>query len=118
MGKHLDTACAGCICSRSVLKENAWIAFHQLRIDELTHKWSQFTPQLSPIICQHVNYELYAELIKSKLCGTFGDVACNTNVKVPKLNEDEENIIRYAAGYIPFKLLKKDEKNVHDRVLV
>ena len=58
--------------------------------------------------CEH---ELYAELIKSKLCGTFGDVACNTDVEVPELNEDEENIIRYAAGYIPFKLLKKDEKN-------
>ena len=49
-------------------------------IDELPKKWSQFTPQLSPIICQHVNYELYTELIKSKLCGTFGDVACNTDV--------------------------------------
>ena len=100
MEKHLDTACAGCIRSRSVLKEKAWIAFHQLRIDELPKKWSQFTPQISPIICQHVNYELYAELIKSKLCGTFGDIACITDVEVPELNEDEENIIRYAAGVI------------------
>ena len=58
-----------------------------------------------------MNYELYAELIKSKLCGTFGDVACNTHVEVPELNKDEENIIRYAAGYIPFKLLKKYKKN-------
>ena len=73
---------------------------------------------LSPIICQHVNYELHAELIKSKLCGTFSDVACNTDVEVPELNEDKENIICYAAGYIPFKLLKKDEKNDYDRVLV
>ena len=64
-----------------------------------------------------MNYELYAELIKSKLCGTFGDVACNTDVEVPELNKDED-IIRYAAGYIPFKLLKKDEKNDYDRVLV
>ena len=38
--KHLDTACAGCIRSRSVLKEKPWIAFHQLRIDELPKKWS------------------------------------------------------------------------------
>ena len=68
--KHLDTVGAGCIRSRSVLKEK-WIAFHQLRIDGLPKKWSQFTPQLSPIICQHVNYELYAELIKSKICGTL-----------------------------------------------
>ena len=88
-------------------QEEAWIAFHQLRIDELPKKWSQFTPQLSPIICQHVNYELYAELKKSKLCGTFGDVACNTDVEVPELNEDEKNIIRYAAGYIPFKKTRK-----------
>ena len=40
------------------------------------------------------------------------------NCEVPELNEDEENIIRYAAGYIPFKLLKKDEKNDYDQVLV
>ena len=46
--KHLDTACGGCIRSRNVLKEKAWIAFHQLRIDELPKKWSQFTPQLRP----------------------------------------------------------------------
>ena len=65
-----------------------------------------------------MNYEWYAELINSKLCGTFGDVACNTDVEVPELNEDEENITRYPAGYIPFKLLKKDEKNDYDRVLV
>ena len=30
------------------------------------------------------------------------------------LNEDEQNIIRYAAGYIPFKLLKKYEKSFSD----
>ena len=42
----------------------------------------------------------------------------NTDVEVPELNEDEENIIHYPTGYIPFKLLKKDKKNDYDRLLV
>ena len=38
------------------------------------------------------------------------DSPCSTNVDIAELNEDEENILRYAAGYVSFKLLKKYEK--------
>lgn len=109
LGKHCNAALTGISRSKSVLKEKAWIAFHHLRISELPKLWSKFTPNLSPLVCQHVNYKLYTELVKSKLCQSAP--LRYTRVEVPELNEDEENIIRYAAGYVPFKLLKKYEKS-------
>ena len=33
------------------------------------------------------------------------------SIDISPLTTDEENIIRYAAGYVPFKLLKKHEKD-------
>ena len=69
-------------------------------------QWTKFAPTLSPLVYQHVNYELYAALVKSKLC-QLSTQHNTTYVEVPELNEEEENIIRYAAGYVPFKLLKK-----------
>ena len=95
--------------SKSVLREKLWIKFHYLRITELPKLWNGFSSDLSPLVCQHVNYKLYVELMRSNLSQ---DSSCSTNVDIPELNEDEENILRYAAGYVPFKLLKKYEKSL------
>ncbi len=108
LSKHFTSDSTGNSRSRSVVKEKAWIAFHKLRISELPQLWSKFKPNLSPLVCQHVNYQLYAELVKSHLC--LSVPPRNTHVEVPELTEDEENILRYAAGYVPFKLLTKYEK--------
>ena len=90
--------------SKSVLREKLWIKFHYLRITELPKLWNGFSSDLSLLVCQHVNYKLYVELMRSNLSQ---DSSCSTNVDIPELNEDEENILRYAVGYVPFKLLKK-----------
>ena len=97
--------------SKSVLKEKVWIKFHHLRISELPKVWSVYSSDLSPLVCQHVNYKLYAELVRLNLGqGTL----CYKNVDIPELNEDEENILRYAtAGFVPFKLLMKFEKSLN-----
>ena len=71
--------------------------------------WNGFSSDPSPLVCQHVNYKLYVELMRSNLSQ---DSPCSTNVDIPELNEDEENILRYAVGYVPFKLLKKCEKSL------
>lgn len=106
--QHCTSALSGSSRSRSVLKEKAWIAFHQLRISELPKVWIHFTTKLSSLIYQHVNYKLYAELVKSKLCRSAPPYSTHTDIQI---SEDEENIIRYAAGYVPFKLMKKYEKS-------
>ena len=33
------------------------------------------------------------------------------SVDVPTLTVDKENVIRYVAGFVPFNLLKRNEKN-------
>ncbi len=93
--------------SKSVLREKAWINFHRLRVSELLRLWNQFAPRLSPLVDQHASYTLYAEIVKSKLCES---TSLRTHIDVPELTMDEENIVRYAAGFVPFKLLKRYEK--------
>ena len=60
---------------------------------------------------QHVNQMLYEKQIKSH----FSTECESANVELgssepPEITVDEENIIRYAAGYVPYKLLKKYEQ--------
>ncbi len=55
----------------------------------------------------HASYTLYAEIVKSKLCE---NTSLRTHIDVPELTMDKENIGRYAAGFVPFKLLKRYEK--------
>jgi hypothetical protein len=61
---------------------------------------------LSPLIYQYVNQKLYGDLIDSY----FKPRIEGRVIEVPELTGDEENILRYAAGYVPYKLLKKYEK--------
>ena len=95
--------------SRSVLREKMWTTFHQLRLSELPLIWTEFFPNMSSLVCQQVSYKLYADLAKINLSQGQGIKPPST--EIPELTLDEENIIRYAAGYVPFKLLKKYEKS-------
>ena len=65
-------------------------------------------PKLSALVYQHVNEKLYADLIKSHFSATMDS---HSSIDVPALTVDEENVIRYAAGFVPFKLLKRYEKS-------
>ena len=98
--------------STYVQREKIWAAFHQLRIKEAAKLWQDMFihgfPKLSPIVYQQVNQKLYSDLINCHL-STKLDAS---TVDVPALTRDEENILRYACGYIPFKLLNQYEKNL------
>ena len=82
-----------------------------MRLAEVDNLWQDLfegngIPRLCLIIYQPVTGRLYADLIKNYF--TYeGDTS---NIETPPITTDEENIIRYAAGYVPFKLLKKYEK--------
>ena len=112
--------------SKSVQREKLWTAFHNLSVRELPKLWSElFTgghkeqghtiPKLSPLVYQNVNQRLYEDVIKSHVCCSQSTGACSL-AGVPQLTEDEENIIRYAAGYVAFKLLKKYERSTPEYV--
>ena len=62
-------------------------------------------PKLSPLVYQHDNQRLYTDLIKCHLSIDLGD----RTTEMSTITADEENILRYAAGYVPFKLLKYEK---------
>ena len=109
-----------CLCSssaitcrsKSVKKEKIWSAFHRVRLGKIDKLWRDLfafkdVPRLCPLVYQHVTEHLYADLIKIHFIDKL-DTCC---IEIPPLTTDEENILRYAAGYVPFKLLKQHEKS-------
>ena len=98
--------------SRAVQSEKIWQAFHVVRISKLVNLWEQLIKSLEedldPLVQQYVNQKLYED-IKSKCCSHPSTMSIHT------LTPDEENIIRYASGYVPMVLMKRHERNVSEK---
>lgn len=62
---------------------------------------------LDPLVQQFINQELYSSIIKSR-CSCH----CTIAAKATSMSTEEEKIVRYAAGYVPFVLLKKHERHL------
>ena len=86
--------------------------FHSIRSTGLVSIWTTFLSSikehLSSFIQQRVNQKLYESLISRSL-----PPLSSSSQPQPRtiLREDELNIVRYAAGYVPHKLLKKHNKS-------
>ena len=93
-------------------REKVWAAFHQLRLQEAAKLWQNLFihgfSKLSPIAYQQVNQKLYSDIINCHLSMKLD----NNSTADPALTSDEENILRYAAGCVPFKLLNQYEKSL------
>ena len=78
------------------------------RMTELAQTWLDLFehgfPKLPSLAYQTINRMLFSDYLKCHL-----DLASTTNTVNLDLSVDEENILRYAAGFVPFKLLKKYE---------
>lgn len=105
-----NTFSKGCSCahSTSLTREKLWMNFHQARCTVLVDIWNKFTKSLGvpvdPLIQQHINQKLYEYIIKSKYA-TQPRTSRNSS-----LSPDEENVVRYASGYVPMVLMKRHEK--------
>lgn len=100
-----------------MLRERIWFSFHRLRCGEVLNKlWTDIckeinSPTLSPLAHQMVTQTVYSDIIAEH----FSKIVVDSTVDVPALTTDEENVVRYIAGYIPFKMLKKyEEKSSKD----
>ena len=81
--------------SKSVLKEKAWIKSHHFRISELPTVWSVYSSDLSPLVCQHMNYKLYAELVRVRVhCATK-----NQNIIIIIIKYYTKNQKYYSQGW-------------------
>ena len=87
-----------------------WIEYAAIRARKLPRIWSEF---LSKANCEHIASEpLSMEIINESIfqdliMKMFQQPCVQECVTVVTLNEDEENIIRYACGYIGMKLQSK-----------
>ena len=101
--------------SAAVQTENLWQAFYGLRVSKLVDLWKQFLvsigEDLDPLVQQYVNQKMYEDLIKS-LSSVRPSATAATK---PSLTPDEENIVRYASGYVPMALIKRFETHVTER---
>lgn len=85
-------------------------AFHKLRTKELVKLWEEFGTaigeKIDPLLYQRVSTTIYEEQYKEK----FG--SCHDeSTEPPALTTDEENVVRFTAGYVPMKLLRKYMKS-------
>ena len=75
--------------------------------------WQTFLQELEltvdPLIQQLVSKTLMDTIIMSAVEGE-SELSSAPAPFVSRLTDEEENIIRYAAGYVPFALLKKHKK--------
>ena len=72
---------------------------------ELCEIWT-LKSNLNSIVQLYINQELFSGIIKS-CCGSYPTIS----TKATSMTR-EENIVRYASGYVPYSLMKKYEKNV------
>ena len=115
--QSLEKCFIGCITdkicrSKNVLREKMWSSFHKLRSSgELSTMWTKICkemdcPTLSPLIYQMATQKLFADMI----AGHFSKSVVDSTVNIPALTNVEDNVVRYIAGYVPFKMLSKYEK--------
>ena len=102
------------------VREKVLSAFHAKRISELEGIWQDFFVKLGlqkpldPMISQFVNQTLFDGLAM-KHFGAASHASPPSHLPSTSLTFDEENILRYVSGYIPFKLLRQFEKLTTDK---
>lgn len=94
-----------------------WESFHQLRThSDFMKRWQQFLTasidsKSTPILYQNISDRLFRILLKQKLCVTTKPA---DTAYAPTLTYEEQNALRYAAGYIPRALRKKLDQSGHE----
>ena len=88
--------------------------FHTFRIEKLEQLWKKelysrlgWLDVQDPILEQRTSQIVFEKLMAGQFCSATVSKKCE-NVK--QLTADEENILRYVAGYVPFKLMKRFEE--------
>ena len=88
--------------------------FHTLRIEKLGQLWKEelfsrlgWVEMPDPMLEQRSSQIVFEKLV----AGQFSSATTSKTIEnVEQLTADEENILRYVAGYVPFKLMKRFEE--------
>ena len=97
-------------------QKTIWSNFHAVRISpELNHLWvSNFEhivqKPLDGIFIQYVTQQVMEGLLKVRYPVTQTEASSTSSIS---LTREEDNVLRYAAGYIPFALRQKLQRSRH-----
>ena len=120
----LESLVGGC-CSavRSecavIQREKLWIAYNQKRTSEvvvISSVWEDLFDAihqcLDPLVYQAVTQKLFEDIItRIAPANNSSSSSSSNNETLSFISSVEECIVRYAAGYVPFALVKKYEKH-------
>lgn len=103
--------------SNSAKRRKLWSDYHSMRCSGLGILWEELYIQLGIgqehaadcLLQQYVNDKLFQEIINSKLVAEEED----SREFESDLNIDECQALRYVAGYVPYRLVKKFKKSSH-----
>ncbi len=117
----LTSSLTGCMqhkCgSQKEMREKMWGRYHQLRTTEdFSRRWKHFLLQatgapVSPIVFQYLTDKIFRRLICDHFPTPVEKQAGSTSQQ--RLSYEEQNAMRYAAGYIPRALRKRLERSSH-----
>ena len=96
----------------AIARQKLWEKYHRLRTSSVMEIWSKFYDDMGiedhydVLVAQMTTDQLVEDLLKF-YCAT--DTSKQAKITKSKLSELEENIIRYASGYVPRSLIKQFE---------
>ena len=98
-------------CSQSAKRERIWKVFHLARSSTVEELWKAFLSKLS-IGDLHDNlfFQLVVDHVFEELLKTEFHQTCTPTTPKKSLTRDEQNIVRYAGGYVAQRLLSKYKK--------
>ena len=96
--------------SIAVLRQKAQMQFHNCRMSTLPRIWSMFSTAIGlevdePLVMQSVNQHIFDTLLVEHFQAQ--ERPSSSTEVCTQLTAEEENILRYASGFIPFKLLNR-----------
>ncbi len=96
--------------SKRSAKEKVLSRFHSLSFCEVDEVWEKLYHQIGKDITedrmmkQYTNDKIFTNMYVSQFATSSTTGICPTSTR---LTIDEENIVRYVAGYVPLKLMRK-----------
>ena len=114
-----------CVCepcrSKEVQREKIWKSFHQLQRTCFTDMWAKLFDtvgtSMKRTVTHHVSRYLYEKEIIA-VTAMHSQLSMSTvQESDTELSPDEETVLRHAVGYVPFKLLKRYEKQSSPRAI-
>lgn len=127
LSSRIEQAVSSCVSAaktvraKSVLREKLWCSFHQIRTKDLKNIWDKFystvkIEKFDPLVEQQVNQKIFEGILRAHFeVPSQVAAAISTSNQLEELSEEEEQIVRYAAGYVPMTLLKKHEKGSSEK---